>query len=303
MFDRLSLTSALAAHGRVARVVIADVKGSAPREAGTSMLVWADGFSGTIGGGRLEFEAITSARSLLSKAARPVVTKVALGPGLGQCCGGACTLVTEVFDDDRMLEISGDYFIRPIAAKASDPPGSVQRKLANGADFLWQDGWLVERIGSAPQPVFIYGAGHVGRALAAMLDPMKEFDVTLADTREEWRDGLPKTCADPFAAMAQAPEDAAHFIMTHDHDQDFALCHAALQRGLTNVGLIGSGTKWARFQKRLASLGHGADEIAGITCPIGDPSLGKSPNAIAVGVAATLLRGRARGMSAWKGTG
>ena len=303
MFDRLSLTSALAAHGRVARVVIADVKGSAPREAGTSMLIWADGFSGTIGGGRLEFEAIAGARNLVSKAARPVVTKVALGPGLGQCCGGACTLVTEVFDQGQMQEISGDHFTRPIATNASDPPGSVLRKLAHGADFLWQDGWLVERVGSAPQPVFIYGAGHVGRALAALLGPMAEFDVTLADTREEWRAGLPKACADPLVTMAQAPADAAHFIMTHDHDQDFALCHAALLHGRMNVGLIGSDTKWARFRTRLASLGHGADEIAGITCPIGDPSLGKSPNAIAVGVAAALLKGRARGMSAWKGIG
>ena len=53
-FDRAALAQAVAAHGTVARIVLVQVKGSAPRPAGTSMLVWAGGASGTIGGGQLE---------------------------------------------------------------------------------------------------------------------------------------------------------------------------------------------------------------------------------------------------------
>jgi xanthine dehydrogenase accessory factor len=91
VFDLAALAEALARHGRVARVVIAAHDGSSPREVGASMLVWAEDQSGTIGGGALEFEAAGQARALLVVGGR-VVARVALGPSLGQCCGGAVTL-------------------------------------------------------------------------------------------------------------------------------------------------------------------------------------------------------------------
>jgi Xanthine and CO dehydrogenases maturation factor, XdhC/CoxF family len=69
---------------------------------------------------------------------------------------------------------------------------------------------------------------------------------------------------------------------------DLALCHAALGRGFAFAGLIGSHSKWARFRNRLRVLGHGDAAIARICCPIGQKSLGKHPQAIAVGVAAQL---------------
>ena len=89
MFDLSALSAAIAAHGRVARVVIARVDGSSPREVGASMLVWRDGANGfgqagTIGGGALEFEAATRALPVQERDVR----RVALGPGLGQCWGG-----------------------------------------------------------------------------------------------------------------------------------------------------------------------------------------------------------------------
>ncbi len=95
-FDREALAAAIARHGRVARVVIATGAGSTPREPGTAMLVWSDGQSGTIGGGALEFQAVARAREALATGDR--CDKVPLGPALGQCCGGAVVLVTEVWD-------------------------------------------------------------------------------------------------------------------------------------------------------------------------------------------------------------
>ena len=97
MFDLSALSSALAAHGRVARVVIAAHDGSSPREVGAAMLVWDQGQSGTIGGGALEFAAAAKARALLAGGGRSV-ERVALGPSIGQCCGGAVTLWTEVYE-------------------------------------------------------------------------------------------------------------------------------------------------------------------------------------------------------------
>jgi xanthine dehydrogenase accessory factor len=93
--------------------------------------------------------------------------------------------------------------------------------------------------------------------------------------------------------MAHAPRDAHHLIVTYSHALDLDLCHAALSRGFASAGVIGSATKWARFRRRLAQLGHAPAAIDRIDCPIGDPRLGKHPQAIALGVAARLLVRRA----------
>ncbi len=93
--------------------------------------------------------------------------------------------------------------------------------------------------------------------------------------------------------MPHAPQAAQHLILTYSHEIDFELCHAALPHGFDFCGLIGSGTKWARFRRRLKDLGHTDAQIDRITSPIGAPDLGKHPQAIAIGVAAQLLRHRA----------
>ncbi len=217
------------------------------------MLVFADRIEGTIGGGALEWEAMRQARQMLADGARFSERRMPLGPGLGQCCGGAVTLVFE-------------------AAEALDPPGTA--------------------------PLWIWGAGHVGRALVTVMAPLPEVAITWVDTTNgrfpaEVPDTVFKFIAhDPALAMPRAPKDAHHLILTYSHDIDLSLCHAALTHGFASCGLIGSATKWARFQSRLRNLGHADAQISRITCPIGDPSLGKHPQAIAIGVAARLLDGQ-----------
>jgi xanthine dehydrogenase accessory factor len=95
--------------------------------------------------------------------------------------------------------------------------------------------------------------------------------------------------AHPERIAAHAPQGAEHLVLTYSHALDLELCHRLLGRGFGGLGLIGSATKWARFRARLAALGHGAAAIDRIDCPIGDPGLGKYPQAIAIGVAANLL--------------
>lgn len=233
------------------RVTVIAAKGSVPREVGAAMLVRPDGIEGTIGGGALEWQAMAEARAILRKDTGPVERPVPLGPGLGQCCGGAVTLRFE--RADGLPEASG-------------------------------------------APVWIWGAGHVGRALAAVLGPLPGVAVTLIDDApgrfpDALGEGVTRlVAADPVRAMAHAPDDAHHFVMTYSHDIDLALCDAGLRRGFASLGLIGSATKWARFRSRLSATGHPDAEISRIDCPIGDPELGKHPQAIAVGVAARLLR-------------
>jgi len=294
-FDLDNLRSAVAAHGRVVRVVIADLRGSSPREVGAAMLVWDGGQSGTIGGGALEFEAAEAARG---QSVHRVLSQHALGPDLGQCCGGAVSLLSEVYES---VDLDGDVVARPVGAPG-EMPLAVRRVLAQArgegvlpaAQLI--DGWMIEPVHRATRSVWIWGAGHVGRALVQVLAPLPDLAITWVDTGparfpEDVPEGVTVLpAAAPAEVVKYAPAHAEHLILTYSHALDLELCHRLLGHGFAFAGLIGSKTKKARFRARLAALGHGAEQIGRITCPIGDPALGKHPQMIAVGVAAALLR-------------
>jgi xanthine dehydrogenase accessory factor len=300
-FDRATLARAIAAHGRVARVVVAATRGSVPREAGAAMLVWPGGQSGTIGGGALEFAAAERARAALATA-EDRLDKVPLGPGLGQCCGGAVTLLTECWDAARLDQVQGPVLARGPGARPLAVERLLRRARAEGRlpRPALVSGWMVEPVTAPARPLWIWGAGHVGRALVEVLAPLPDFALTWCDTGpERFPQRLPEgVSARVFdaagAAVAEAPGEAEHLILTYSHALDLELCHLLLRHGSAGAGLIGSATKWARFRSRLRAMGHGDDEIARIRCPIGQPELGKHPQAIAVGVAAQLLRDGAR---------
>jgi xanthine dehydrogenase accessory factor len=298
MFDLAAINAAIKAQGRIARVVIAAVAGSSPREVGAAMLVWPQGQSGTIGGGALEFQAMQTAREMLANGPSQRLTREALGPKLGQCCGGTVTLLTEVFDAGTLPE--EEVFARSLDGRPM--PLAVKRMLAQArgqgtrpAPALIQ-GWMVEPIAHPTRQVWVWGAGHVGRAIVGMLAPLPDFAITWVDVAaDRFPPDIPEgvtalPTAAPEVLMAHVPVDAEHLILTYSHALDLALCHAALSRGFSRCGLIGSKTKWARFRKRLAALGHAPNEISRIDCPIGDTGLGKHPQAIAIGVASQLLK-------------
>ena len=281
--DPVRLDALIAAHGPVVRVLVAEARGSVPRAAGTAMVVWRDGFDGTIGGGALEWRALGIARDVLATGG-PRVERMPLGPALAQCCGGAVTLVFE-----RLDAVPDLPWTRRVEGTRPAP---------DLRGFAFADGWLREEAAAAARPVWIWGAGHVGAALAGVLAPLPDHAITWVDVAAARFGAVPDgvtrlVAADMPRAMAHAPVDAHHLVLTYSHEIDFALCHAALGRGFASCGLIGSATKWARFRSRLVALGHEKQAIARIRCPIGDPSLGKHPQAIAVGVAASLLSGDA----------
>lgn len=291
-FDLNALRAAFAEHGRVARVVIAEVQGSSPREVGAAMLVWDGGQSGTIGGGALEYQAAGQAF------AREGFSRHPLGPELGQCCGGAVTLLTEIYDADRLAALDDETII---ARGPGEMPLAVKRLTTcarnQGVDLRPRmvQGWFVEPLARPMRPIWIWGAGHVGRALVDVLEPIPEFSLTWVDTApNRFPDAIPDgvsvlPASDPLRVVQHAPNDAAHIIVTYSHALDLSLCDALLRHGFGFAGLIGSDTKWARFASRLRKLGHSDAQISRICCPIGQKSLGKHPQAIAVGVAAQLL--------------
>ena len=241
-------------------VEITATRGSAPRDAGTAMKVTMAGIIGTIGGGTLEYRAIALARDLIATDAPEVTRTYALGPNLGQCCGGAVTL----------------RFTR--APCTTDVKPSYVHPISQSC--------------CKPAPLWVWGAGHVGRAVIDAA-PAQAFDITwIDDAATRFPDDIPTyVTAMPAADMpllaSRAPKQAHHLIFTYSHDIDLALCAALLRCGATSIGVIGSDTKWARFAKKLSRMGL---DPSLITCPIGDKSMGKEPAHIAYGTIATLLQ-------------
>jgi len=258
------LTQRLASEPAVLVTVVV-AHGSVPREAGAWMAVFAQGEVGTIGGGQLEWQAIAQSRQALQGlAALPTQQRVALGPSLGQCCGGAVELGFE-----------------PMSAQ--DLP------------------LLQQRLTPALTPVALFGGGHVGRALVDVLSRLP-FALRWIDSRNEvFPTQLPAQVqtehSDPVqAAVADLLPNSQVLIMSFSHAEDLDVVAACLQRlrkhdDLPFVGLIGSATKWATFQRRLTEKGFSQQEMQLITCPIGLAGIdGKQPEVIAVAVAAQLLK-------------
>ncbi len=239
-------------------------QGSVPREAGTWMAVFADSQVGTIGGGHLEWDAIVTARAALTSGhALPAQQRVALGPSLGQCCGGVVEL----------------GYARVSAADAAQCKQDMQPPLV---------------------PLALFGGGHVGRALVKLMSDLP-FAIHWIDSRDEvFPEGLPSQVVAEHSepvhqAVAGLKPGSAVLIMSFSHAEDLDVLAACLHRvrakqDLPFIGLIGSATKWATFQHRLQAKGFTPAELAQVTSPIGLPGVGgKSPAEIAVAVAAQLL--------------
>lgn len=297
-FDRGALAHAIHEQGPVVRVVIIEAKGSTPREVGASMLVFERAQTGTIGGGALEHLASEAARAQLSAKTAQMFETYKLGPEIDQCCGGSVSVLSERFEATPPLEHG--LFARSITG-APERPLAVTRALAearNGKSVAAPtliDGWFIEPEAAAKTHVWIWGAGHVGRALVQCLAPLPDLSITWCDTgAERFPSDMPNTVrpkimTEPGTAMIDAPKTAHHIVLTYSHPLDFAILDAALTHGFASAGVIGSATKWARFSKHLKDLGHSDAAVSRITCPIGAPALGKHPQAIALGVASAFL--------------
>jgi len=300
-----------------ALITILATEGSTPRDAGTKMVVWAEGQAGTIGGGNLEHRVADQARRMLAARQLFAVQDYPLGPLLAQCCGGRVRLLIE-----RVEAASIDWLTDAARRLDADQPFDLHTRFSPGlprktvspvtasqtdAARVTLDGTaatsrgerpgegheLIERSDAPRPPVLLFGAGHVGQAVARALEPLP-FRLSWFDTRPEAAefDGVVVgTPAELAAAAMGAGPDSFILIMTHDHDLDYALTSAALAGGAFGyLGLIGSDTKKARFLGRLRRDGFAEAAVQRVTCPIGLPILkNKAPEVIAVSVAADLL--------------
>lgn len=243
-------------------VSVAETRGSTPRECGASMLVSEHAVAGTIGGGQLEWRAIEAAREMLAAETRTARLDLPLGPTLAQCCGGQVVLQL------RLLA-------------AADRP-TLERALGQEAMLL--------------PLVALFGAGHVGRAVATALAPLPCRILWIDSRKNEFPARLPANATscpaeDVVARARDLQKGAFWLVMTHSHPLDLDICEVALRReGVAWLGLIGSRTKRARFASQLRARGVAAERVDRLVCPIGIAGIeGKEPPVIAAAVAAQLL--------------
>jgi xanthine dehydrogenase accessory factor len=294
-------------HGKAGLLSIVGAAGSVPRETGARIVLQPDGgFYGTIGGGRLEYEAIAAARVALSAGRGAAVFRDwPLGPNLGQCCGGAVKTLTEIFNATDLAalrrleeaEKAGAF----VADSRLDDDGRIARRIARGAAkhaevTPFDTKRFQEHFGEVTTPMLLFGAGHVGRAVVLALAPLP-FSVRWIDSRaDQFPQYVPQNvvtvCTDAVAReLAEAPRDAMIVVMTHSHPLDFDITLAALRRrSFDFVGLIGSETKRARFASFARQMGLPEGDLDRLICPIGITEIkGKEPAVIATALAAQLL--------------
>jgi xanthine dehydrogenase accessory factor len=255
-----NLPAFLAANSTVIRVDVTLAKGSTPREQSAFMLVSTNETYGTIGGGRLEFDAIDAARQMLVSDQTKMELNIALGPEINQCCGGRVVLQ---LNKVNTLE---------------------QQSMTEAAAI---------NVNQMPE-VLIFGAGHVGRALALALAPLP-FRVSLIDPRPHAllpviHGVVSHALPVPEQAVRDAKPGASFVVMTHEHSLDFLIINEALKRDdAAYVGLIGSKTKKATFRSQFFEAGGGVGQFDRLICPIGaNPTGDKRPEVIAAFVAAEL---------------
>ncbi|WPY96631.1 xanthine dehydrogenase accessory protein XdhC (plasmid) [Limimaricola variabilis] len=255
----MTLARALSQMPDAVRLRLVRVRGSCPREEGAEMVVGAAALHGTIGGGQLEYMAIDRARAMLRDGEKRARMDVPLGPEIGQCCGGRVEIALERLDD---------------AARAA--------MLADA-----------EAEARARPHLYIFGAGHVGRALAQIAQTLP-LRVVLVDSRA----GELAQCTAqvetrlsvlPEALVRAAPPGSAFVVLTHDHALDFLLAAEALARDdAAYAGMIGSATKRAKFARYLRTQWPDRS-VDRLVCPMGAHADDKRPEVIAAFVAAEAL--------------
>lgn len=251
-------------------VTLTQTRGSTPRIQGTQMLVSTEGVLGTIGGGQLEYLAIDAARTLLGDAFAQREFQVPLGPDIGQCCGGHVTFTLSPINEQTLAALLAEQ-----TQKQDQQPS-----------------------------IFIFGAGHVGRALALALQPLP-VKTLLVDNRAEelnlaHQDIATQHTPLPEELVRTAPAGSAFVVLTHDHALDFLITREALARtDAAYVGMIGSKTKRATFVSWLKTEGREHPNLNALVMPIGASKVSdKHPAVIATMVAAEIIEA----LSIWQAT-
>ena len=302
--------------------------GSSPRGAGAKMAVFADGTTlGTVGGGAVELEAVKQAMEVL-KTGDTLVRGYQLHPNevadIGMICGGEVTVFFQRFseaDHERLTAIlsvldgeenawlvtriregcAGSLGVFSAAEGLRYTDGVTEQELTPllRSRAVYTEDLYVEPLVQAGT-VYIFGGGHVGKALCPILASVG-FRVCVYDERpalakpENYPGAKSVICGSYQKASALVRLRPCDYvvIMTPGHQADTALLLQVLPFETAYVGCIGSKKKIERTNAALREAGISEEKITFVHSPIGLPILAETPEEIAISVAAELIQCRA----------
>jgi xanthine dehydrogenase accessory factor len=301
-----------------ALATVARVRGSTPVPAGTKMLVGAEGrLIGSVGGGCVEADVIGAALDAQAQRRPALLThhlNADLAGDLGLSCGGTVDIFVEPL-------VADDAYVRVLDAAAAAESGLVRTAVEWGrgggpvktfeplgadrppgtAATITRDGrYIEERLTQAPR-VLVFGAGHVGAAIARTA-AAAGFRVVVIDDRPEYADaarfdaGVAVVVGDVEAALARYPVRPADAVViaTRGHRNDAVILERIATSPAGYVGLLGSRRKKIVVTKGLKAAGVPAKNLQRVRVPVGLPIGAVTPEEIAVSVVAELIGWRRR---------
>ena len=301
------------------------VNGSAPRELQSKMIVTLDSCCDTLGGGSLEHDVTITARQLLNgeinatdaRSAKPlkegksqkaqavrrdaVYTKhYPLGATLAQCCGGSVTVMFECFNVTppmSLLVFGAGHVAAALMSILAELPCQVDWVDSRPEMF---ERYLTHSAGNVDGQVTYQLPTHIRPHIDE--DPVDFIQPFVAKSIKS------------VLANASTKKGTQYFIlvMTHDHSLDFDLVRATLDAyvktgidsdadndlsidnsplpSLPYLGCISSATKSKRFRDRLMQRDYSEQIVDKLTMPIGLNTGGKEPMAVAISIAAQVMR-------------
>src|SRR3989442_11585412 len=293
---------------------VARARGSTPVPAGTKMLVGAEGrLIGSVGGGCVEADVIGAALDAQASRRPSLLThhlNADLAGDLGLSCGGTVDIFVEPLIADeqyvRVVEVAASADAGLVGTARGWDAGPVKTfeplrasRPSSAAATLTRDGrFMEERLALAPR-VLVFGAGHVGAAIARAA-AAAGFRVVVIDDRAEYADasrfgdGVAVLTGDVEATLLRYPLTAADAVViaTRGHRNDALILERVAASPASYVGLLGSKRKKAVITKALATAGVPAASLKRVRVPVGLAIGAVTPEEIAVNAVAELIAWR-----------
>lgn len=298
-------------------LVVAESSGSSPGRAGYKMVVADDGeLAGSIGGGVMEVNRVEEARSLLSEPGevatafrnaglRRLVHQKNSPNASGMICSGRQTVIFRRLDSRHLsvvesiiaaLEEAEPQMLSITPSEFTTGPsrGDLARhsfRSVSDEEFLYR-----ERLGVTDN-LYIVGGGHCALALSELMSRLG-FYISIFDDRpdlntiekNEFADSV--SIIDSYDAIGgRIPSgDAAYVVvMTLGYGSDAVVIRQLIDHDLEYFGVLGSKAKIATLMRELENEGYAKDRLARIHTPIGLPINSRTPEEIAVSIAAEII--------------
>lgn len=249
-------------------ITITEVKGSTPGRIGFKMLVGEEGrVAGTVGGGGAEYYIVKKAKKLIEENAQNFSETI---------------LMTKEKDDEGKIKVK-DKDVVPMDA------------LCGGEMKVFYEVFRYEKI------MYIFGAGHVGQAVAKLAKQLN-FYVVFVDNRTEMLEELNDSLCNKkiyydFSKLAAAEktsialdENAFALLVTHFHAHDLDVLKYLYKfyPGMKYVGMIGSKKKVKESILKLKATLKENISLGNLYSPVGLDIGGETPNEIAIGILAEI---------------